>query len=291
MDRADRFALPGLLAGAAAIAFAPIFVRLSPLDPSATAFYRLALALPVLWLWMSFEARQSDAPPRPATRKDFGWLALAGLFFAGDLAVWHWSIHFTSVANSTLLANCAPVFVTLGARMFFGEKITLRFIGGMCLALMGAAVVVGAQFGQDRAHLIGDALGVLTAIFYAAYMLTLKRLRARFSTATIMSWSGLVSACVLMLVAALSRESFTASSITGWSMLLGLAWISHVGGQSLIAYAFAHLPASFSSVGLLLQPAIAALLAWLILSEPLTLWQSIGGLAVIAGIMLARLRR
>jgi drug/metabolite transporter (DMT)-like permease len=71
-------------------------------------------------------------------------------------------------------------------------------------------------------------------------------------------------------------------------VLVGLALISQVGGQGLITYALAHLPAAFSSVGLLLQPAIAALLAWVILSEPLGVWQALGGVIVLVGIAVAR---
>jgi drug/metabolite transporter (DMT)-like permease len=70
-----------------------------------------------------------------------------------------------------------------------------------------------------------------------------------------------------------------------------LGLISHAGGQSLIAFAFAHLPASFSSVGLLLQPVIAAFLAWVILSESLTWLQAAGGIFVLAGIVLAKRSR
>ena len=93
-----------LLLGAVGIAFAPIFVRLSPLAPTATAFWRLALAAPLLWLWVRAERR-----PLPGSWRPLIW---PGVFFAGDLALWHWSLQFTSVANSTLLANTMPVFVT-----------------------------------------------------------------------------------------------------------------------------------------------------------------------------------
>lgn len=281
--QASRFALLALFAGAAGIAFAPILVRLSETGPVATAFYRLLFALPVLWLWMRREA----APARPATRGDFGALALAGLFFAGDLAVWHWSLRLTSVADGTLLPNCAPVFVTIGAFFFFGEKITARFVAGMFLAMLGAALVVGASF-HKPAHLLGNVLGLVTALFYAAYMLSLKRLRATFSTATIMSWSGLFSCAALLAIAVVSGETLVIPTPRAWAVLLALALVSHAGGQSLIAYAFAHLPASFSSVGLLLQPVIAAGLAWVLLAEPVGWGQALGGAVVLAGIALAR---
>lgn len=70
--------------------------------------------------------------------------------------------------------------------------------------------------------------------------------------------------------------------------LVGLAWISHAAGQGLIAYALAHLPAAFSSVSLLFQPVMAALFAWILLSESLSPLQIAGAAVVLAGIYLAR---
>ncbi len=119
---AGRFAFPALLIGAAFLGFSPIAVRLSELGPSATAFHRVALAIPVLWLVTQIW-RKADVPP-VLTRHDHLWMALAGVFFAADLALWHWSIHLTTVANATLFSNFAPIFVTAGAWLFLRERIT-----------------------------------------------------------------------------------------------------------------------------------------------------------------------
>ncbi len=102
----DRLAFTALVAGAVAIAFAPIFVRLSELGPTATAFYRLALALPLLWLWVGRERRVKREQRRPSSRRDAFQLALAGLFFAADLAVWHWSIYY--ISSPTRWLTCPP---------------------------------------------------------------------------------------------------------------------------------------------------------------------------------------
>lgn len=287
-SRKARFALAILLAGAFGIAFAPIFVRLSELGPTATAFHRLLLALPALWLWQYVESRRPRAPRRPSGWRDYIGLTAAGLFFAGDLAFWHWSIHFTSVANATLLANFAPVFVTLYGFALFGQRFTRTFLIGMSLALTGACILMSGSLSLGPSHLLGDALGVVTAMFYAAYIFAVGRLRARFSTATIMAWSGLVTCAALLPVALISGESLIATTVFGWSMLIGLALVSHAGGQSMIAYALAHLPAAFGSVSLLLQPAAAAVLAWLILDEALGPWQALGAAVILCGIYLAR---
>jgi len=286
-ERRERLAFCALLAGAVGIAFAPIFVRLSEVGPSATAFYRLALALPILWVWMTVEGRNAEATKRPMTARGRWQLIVAGLFFAVDLALWHWSIKFTSVANATLFANSAPIFVTLGARVLFGERIRRSFIGALAIALAGAALVVGVSLHLTAGHVLGDALAVGAAIFYGSYMLCVKHLRRTFSTATIMAWSGLSASPALLLAAFASGENLLPAHTSGWLTVFALALISQVGGQSLIAYAFAHLPASFSSLSLLLQPAVAALLAWMILGEGLGLLQALGGVVILCGIAAA----
>lgn len=287
--RRERAALAGLLAGAVGIAFAPIFVRLSEVGPVTTAFWRLALALPVLWLWRAAAARFNPVTAYPRTRRDRFGLIVAGLCFAGDLAVWHWSLKYTSVANATLLPNFAPVFVTLGGYLMFGQRFTRRFLFGMAIAIAGAAVLMGHSVHLSLANLFGDILGLITAVFYAGYILAVGRLRARLSTPTIMAWSGTITCAVLFVIAVASEHRLLPASPAGIAVLLGLALISHAGGQSLIAYALAHLPAAFSSVSLLLQPAVAALLAWLLLAEPLSPLQGLGAAVILCGIVLARL--
>jgi drug/metabolite transporter (DMT)-like permease len=280
--------LIALFAGATAIAFAPIFVRLSEVGPAATAFWRLTLALPALWLWVMFDRRNYHDSQKVSTKTMYGQLALAGLFFAGDLAVWHWSILFTSVANSTLLANFAPIFVALGAWLVFGQRVTRSFLMAMVLALIGTSLMVGSSLQMSLRHLWGDALGLITAVFYAGYILTVKQLREELSVATIMAWGGTVTALALFPLALLSDETIMPTTGRGWSVLLGLALISQVSGQSLIAYALAHLPAAFSSIGLLLQPVMATLFARQILGERLEPWQALGGILVLVGILRAR---
>jgi len=275
-----------MLAGAAGIGFAPILVRMSEVGPSATAFFRLLFALPFLWAWMWADRSRSANASRPSARNHFFLFSLAGLFFTADLAIWHWSLQFTPVANSTLLANFAPLFVTLGARIFLNENITRTFIAAMLVAFVGAALLVGGlNIGSN--NFLGGSLALVAAIFYAGYLLMVKHLRTRFSTLTIMACSGAVSAVSLLVVALLSKETVMPISVSGWLVLVALGIVSHLGGQTLIAYALGHLPASFSSVSLLLQPVIAAVLAWVLLKEKLTLWQWTGGIVVLFGITLA----
>ena len=276
-------AFAALLLGAAAIAFAPIFVRLSDTGPTASAFWRVTLALAPLWLWVWMSPRAERARSLP-------WkpLAVAGLCFAGDLGAWHVSIMYTTVANSTLEANFAPIFVTLGAWLLFRARVSRLFLIALAVTLGGAVVLIGPNFGLGGRALVGDALGVLTAVFYAGYMLAIKSASARTSTASLMAVSTAIAAIALLPYGLATADVFMPQSASGWLVLVGLALIPHVAGQSLIAYGFAHLPASFSSVSLLLQPVLATVYAWALLGEAMGPVQMLGGLVVLAGICLAK---
>lgn len=277
--------LAALLAGAACIALSPIFVRLSEAGPTATAFWRVALAVAPLWLL--WRLREPRAAVRYASRMRL--LGVAGFAFAGDLAFWHLSIRYTSVANSTLLANLASIFVTLVAWLFLRERPTGLFLAGLASALAGVGLLVSTSLSFSGTALLGDAMGVATAAFYAGYIFAVKELRERGETVLgLMATTSAITAALLLPVAIVSGETLLPHSAWGWSVLLGLALVSHAGGQGLIAYALAHLPAAFSSVTLLLQPVLAALFAWALLGETLVPLQIAGGLVVLAGIYIAR---
>jgi drug/metabolite transporter (DMT)-like permease len=289
--RRMNLALAALLAGATCIALSPIWVRLADVGPTASAFWRVGLAVPLLWaLHAAARAKavaRADAPAPRAPHR--GYLVAAGLAFAGDLGFWHWSIKFTSVANSTLLANLATIFVTLAAWLVWKQRPTRTFLAGLAAALAGVAVLVRASFSLSPTALLGDLLGVVTAMFYAWYLLSVAQVRVRgAATLELMAATTTITALVLLPVALASGEPLLPQSLNGWLVLLGLAWISHSAGQGLIAYALAHLPAAFSSVSLLFQPVMAAVFAWLLLAEPLAAVQVAGGAVVLAGIWLAR---
>lgn len=281
-----RFALPILLLGALAIGFSGIFVRLAEVGPVASAFYRVGFAVPMFALWL-VAAPPAATPTGRLRRRDYATLLLAGVFFAGDLACWHWSLLLTTIANSTLFANFTPVFVTLAAWVMFGQTVTRTFVVGLVTALAGAFVLMGGSVSLGSEHLLGDALGLVTAVFYSGYLLTVARLRQRLPVPVIMGWSSAVTALVLLPAALIAGDRILAVTAGGWALLVLFAFVSQVAGQGMIAQALAHLPASFSSVGLLVQPVAAAFYAWVLLDEALGPLQAVGGAVVLTGIFIA----
>jgi drug/metabolite transporter (DMT)-like permease len=291
-DRSATGELPALIAlfaGALAIGSSGIFVRLSETGPTATAFWRGCLALPLLGLWAWLERRRAIARGEvPASLRD-PLLLWSGVFFAGDLALWHSSLLLTSIAASTLEANCAPMLVTLMAWAFWGERPRPVFLFALTLAFGGMLLILVPKLGGGAHALLGDGLGLGTAFFYAAYILAVARLRARHGTGTVMFASTLVFT-VLLLPLALWQK-FLPVTANGWWILIGCALSAQVVGQSLIAYALAHLPATFGAIGLYVQVIAAGVYAWLLLGERLAPVQIAGAVVVMAAIGLARAAR
>jgi drug/metabolite transporter (DMT)-like permease len=282
-------AIGALVLGGICLGCSPILVRLSYIGPIATAFWRLVLALVPLAALFASHSRTGDAGRLPESASEHLTAALPGIFLAGDLVAWHISLHMTSVTNSTLLANMAPVFVTLASWLFLRQRITGAFLAGLVLSIAGVMVLNGGASSMGAGgHLRGDAVALGAAAFYAGYFVMLSRARARFTTSVVMLWSTLSAAICILPMALVFEPAFVPHLLAGWLILLGLGWLVHAGGQGLITFSLAWLPATFSSLTLLIQPVVAAMLARIVLDEPLGLQQIAGGSIVIAGILLAR---
>ena len=170
----------------------------------------------------------------------------AGLFFAADLGVWHFSILYTSVANSTLLANLAPIFVTLARLALLEAEGHARVPRRHGRSRSAACSCSSAPTSRPAARACWAMPSARSpACSTPATCSPSRRPATRgASTARLMAWSTTITALVLLPIALLAPQPFWPSSANGWLVLLGLALVSQILGQGLIAYAFAHLPAS-----------------------------------------------
>jgi drug/metabolite transporter (DMT)-like permease len=275
-----------LLFGGIAIGFAGILMRLSDVSPVASAFWRMALAAPVLWVWAWHVRAQDESMGRSIGFAPV--LLLAGFFFAGDMGIWHLSLHYTTVANASLLSNFAPIFIALWMWGYHRIRFARIFIVGMAVALIGAILLIGPNAAMSGDRLLGDGLGLITAVFYAGYQLAIKDARNQYSTARLMAWSTTITALLLLPFAVVMPGAFWPAHAAGWLPLLALALVAQIGGQTMIAYASAHLQASLSSVSLLIQPLTATIAAWVLFSEVIGPIQMVGGVLLLCGIYLSK---
>ncbi|HEX6859607.1 MAG TPA: DMT family transporter [Caulobacteraceae bacterium] len=281
-SRARTSALAALLFGAVSLGFTPIFVRLTETGPAAAGFWRLFFALPLLAL-LTFRKGAPESGPNRV-------MMLAGVFFALDLAFWHYGIAMTSVMNATVLANLTPIVVTIVGWWLFRERPARAFVIGLALGVGGAVVVAmarsaGGPIGSNPQ--LGDLLSVLTTVWYSGYFLCVRAARSTRGAAVIMFWSSLVGVVALAVTMLALGEDIFPEHLGGWGACLGLALV-HVAGQGAIAWALGRLPAATASVVVLVQPVVAAFLGWMLFAEAVGPMQAAGAVLALAGVAIAQ---
>jgi drug/metabolite transporter (DMT)-like permease len=288
--RAQTLAAYGaLVLGALAMGLSPILVRVAEVGPFASAFWRVAAAMPALWAWDRIESAQGAR----AGLKPGGWtlpVLFAGVLFAGDLFFWHLSILNTTVANATFFATTAPVWVVLGSALIFREKVLPATLAGLALALAGGATLIWESLDVNPERLTGDLYGVVTAIFFGGYFLAVGRARRTHGGARLTLLSSLVSVAILGAVALALEDRMLPATPSGYAAIAALGLVSHAGGQGLLAYALGALPTTFSALVIFLEAIAAAAFGWALLGEHVTAVQVAGGCVILVGIWVARPR-
>lgn len=286
--RPESIAAPfaALVIAAVVMGLSPIFVRLADVGPFTSAFWRVALALPVLYPWMRISEHGRPEPARRFPRATL-WVGAA---FAADLFFWHLAIVTTTVANATLFATTAPIWVVLFGWILFRKRVSLAVLAGLGLCILGGAALLAQSLHAGVGTALGDCFGLATGVFFGLYFLAVQAARRDRSAARITFEATTITAALLLLAALGLEHHLLPRTLHGLAALVAMAWISHAGGQGLLTIALGHLPATFSSLVIFLEAIAAACLAWAILGEPVTLIQAGGGLAILAGIYVARPR-
>ncbi len=291
LDDSPKLAIFGALLGSSFIALSPLFVRSSEVGSTATAFYRFFFALPFVMTWMIYDNLKPEKHRTPRTTREYVMLIVAGVCLGIDISLWHLAMITTSVVNAVILNALTPVIVAFGAWIFFKERITPPLAVGIVLALTGSFILVSASSDNQASTFTGDMYAMLSAIFYAGFMISMKDLRKSFSAPTIMFWVALVGMYVLAINSHLMNEVVVPHTAWGWWKLVLMALVVHILGGGLLTYSMAHLTATFSSLTMLVGPFVAGIIGWLFFQETLTIQQAIGGVVVIMGIVISRQTR
>lgn len=273
-----------LLFGACAIGFSPIFVRLAGeagVGPAAAGFWRLAVALPLLAIMTRRITGAISRPSRIAM--------IAGVMFALDLGFWHYGIKYTSVTNATVLSNLTPVVVTAFAWIFLKHRPRALFLLAVAVAVGGSwMMAVGRSAGTQPVNApLGNLLSVTTAFWYALYMLAIGEGRKREAASTLMFWSSVIGAPLMLATAFFMHENVGPATLMGLGACVGLG-VMHVAGQGSIAWAMGRLPTSTASVVVLVQPVVAAWLGYVLFGEAIGPVQALGAAVALAGVVLAQ---
>ncbi len=274
--------LLALFGGNLALAFGPWLVRTADVGPSASAFWRMALAIPFLFL-IAWRSRQPLTLPRSAL---YWTIILSGAFFAADLAAWHIGILKTKLANATLFANAAslffPIWGFLIARSWPGRREGFAF----ALAVAGTVLLLGRSAELSQQTLIGDLLCLAAGIFYTGYLIVIMKVRDELPSWSLLAWSTLATAPPLLLIAVGLGEQIMP---VNWTPVIALAVVSQMIGQGLMVYVLGKVSPLLFGLALLTQPVISAALGWWRYGETLGPVDAIGAALIAAALVMVRL--
>ncbi len=263
------------------LGFSAIFVQWAEAPGIASSFYRMAIASLLLGLPFLLRFKR---PRWSAVR-----VALfGGLLFGADLAAWATGVTLSNALDPTLLANTAPIWVGVGAMLFFRERLRLGFWLGVGLAIGGAALVLGITAGGST---VGQLLGLLAGVFYAGYFLVTQRGRLQLDALSYFWLYTAGSAATLGLLALATGTPLTGYPPRSYAIFLLMALVTQTVGYFSISYALGVLPASLVSPTLLGQPVITAVLSGPLLGELLSLQQITGAAAVLLGVAIVHRTR
>lgn len=272
-----------VLLGGTFIGLAPIGLRLGldDLGPQAIAFWRFTFALPVLFLMVLVLQRRLPSTPNR-------FVILAGVLFATQIALWHWSLTYTTVANSTFIVNLGNVCVGLTVWIFLKERPGWIWALAVLIAMAGAGALSLGGPVDGKSDLRGDVLALGAAVFVSCYIVASSVARRSLGGLETIFWLTLVESFVALLIVFGSGERFFPAKLSGFSVPLFLALFAHIGGQGLIILGLGHTPAAIAGILVLVQPVVAAAISWQLFDEPLTLIQASGGFMILLGIFVAQ---
>ena len=208
-----------------------------------------------------------------------------GAFFGLDIAAWHTGIGLTRLANATLFGNAGSLVLMVWAFIAWRRLPRTAEWLAIAAALAGAAILMGRSFAISPRTLLGDVFCLVAGLLNAGYLLILHDARKALGSWSLLTWSCLSSAAILLALSLIAGERIVPHN---WWPVIGLAISSQLIAQCLPVYALRHFPPLVIGVALLTQPAVAALAGWISFGEALTTLDAIGIALVASALVLSR---
>lgn len=268
-----------LFLGILCISIFPVIVRMNLTSGLISAFYRMAIATAIILPFAIYKKK--------LYLEDFKTLlpiAVCGILFASDIAVWNISIQHSSATQATLLTNLSPIWVGVFSFIFLSYRPRKSFWLGTLIALIGMLTFVGIDTILELKLDSAFFLGILSGVLYALYILTSKKLLAKLEIITFITYSMIFSTVFLFFINMYFGEHFFGFSNEAWISLLTQGIVCQLIAWLLISYSTQNMRATRVSLSLLSQAIFATILAAVILSEKITVIQMVGSVIILAGI-------
>lgn len=272
-----------IVIGVISVSLSAIFVKLATADAGVIAFYRMLFSVLIM---LPFFLRKHRHELHMLSKKDWSFSAIAGIFLAFHFILWFESLNFTSVASSTVLVTMQPLFAFVGTYLFFKEKITGQTLVAGLIAICGSFLIGWGDFRVSGDALYGDMLALIACALITGYLLFGQDVRQRVSLMTYTMIVYSASTITLFFYVLIKGESFGPYSAENWLLFLLLAIVPNLLGHTLFNWAIAYVSTNVISIAILFEPVGAAILAYFIFSETISVLQAIGAMIILLGITL-----
>jgi len=272
-----------IIIGVISVALSAIFVKLATADAGVIAFYRMFFSVLIMLPLFLMKYRKEVLT---LGKKDWIFSAIAGVFLAFHFILWFESLNYTSVASSTVLVTLQPIFAFVGTYFFFKEKLSFKTILSALIAVTGSVIISWGDFKLSGTAFYGDMLALIACALITTYLLFGQDVRKRLSLITYTFVVYSISTITLFFYVLIKGESFGPYPGSDWFWFIMLALIPNLLGHTLFNWAIKWVSTNVISIGILFEPVGAAILAFYVFNETLTISQIVGGMVVIAGILL-----
>ncbi|MBR0600211.1 DMT family transporter [Sinanaerobacter chloroacetimidivorans] len=282
MNIFERNAKKVVVAGVLSASTSAIFIRLINASSIAVGFYRLTYALPFFTLAVIFWHKKELLS---ITRRQLMGCILAGLFLSAHFFTWFTSIENTTVASAVVICSTHPIIILAITALVLREKTNLKAVAGVLIALLGAAIITGGDYSFSGNAIYGDIMAFLGAIFLALYFLAGRRLRKNINATVYVFLVFSVSWVVFTIGMFATKTPFTGYSSMDYGYLFAMAIVCQIGAHAVFNWCLGHVTPLYISTIENGEAIFASAMAVIFFGEIPTLWQLVGGIITICGLL------
>ncbi|WCM61922.1 DMT family transporter [Paenibacillus polymyxa] len=268
-----------LLISILSVSISSIMIKSSDTPTSVAGMYRLYMSVLIMLPFVPWKMFRSLA----MNKKDWSTVFIAGLFLGLHFLFWMESLVYTSVASSMVILSLQPLFVMMGSYFMFRERANILTLLCLIAALIGSIIIAWGDIGISREALIGDGLSLVGTILVSAYMLAGQKVSHKINANVYSVIVFFIGGSVMLVYNLLNHYSLIEYGSSDWMYFLLLAVIPTIFGQYIFNLLLKSMGATTVSVGIIGEPVLAIILAYLFLGEIISAFQFIGGIMTLFG--------
>ncbi|WP_139999693.1 DMT family transporter [Paenibacillus paridis] len=261
------------------VSISSILIKFSDTPTSVAGMYRLFISVVILLPFVPWRLLRSIE----MNKKDWSIVMLAGIFLGLHFLFWMESLVYTSVASSMVILALQPLFVVIGSYFLFKERVHLLTISCLIAALLGSILIASGDISISKEALFGDFLSLIGTIFVSIYLLAGQKVSGKMDANVYSIIVFFIAGIVLLVYSLINNYSLTEYGSSDWTYFLMLAIIPTIFGQFLFNLLLKSIGATTVSVGIIGEPVLAIILAYLLLGETISLFQLLGGMVTLFG--------